>query len=71
MQEVEGISDFVFTNTLGRPYAVNAVNSALDNIIKAYNKWDGAQAVKERREPRAELLQISEKSDCESLYDRI
>lgn len=54
MQEVEGISDFVFTNTLGRPYAVNAVNSALDNIIKAYNKWEGAQAVKERRGP--ELL---------------
>lgn len=49
MQEVEGISDFVFTNTLGRPYAVNAVNSALDNIIKAYNKWEGAQATKEHR----------------------
>lgn len=54
MQEVEGISDFVFTNTLGRPYAVNAVNSALDNIIKAYNRCEGAQAAKEHREP--ELL---------------
>lgn len=53
-QEVEGISDFVFTNTLGRPYAVNAVNSALDNIVKAYNKWEGVQAAKEHRQP--ELL---------------
>lgn len=53
-QEVEGISDFVFTNTLGKPYAVNAVNSALDDIVKAYNKWEGAQAAKEYRQP--ELL---------------
>lgn len=53
-QEVGGICDFVFTNTLGRPYAVNAVNSALDNIIKVYNKWEGEQATKENREP--ELL---------------
>lgn len=53
-QEVEGISDFVFTNTLGKTYAVNAVNSALDDIVKAYNKWEGAQAAKEYRQP--ELL---------------
>lgn len=53
-QEVEGISDFVFTNTLGKPYAVNAINFALDNIVKAYNKLEEKQAVKEHREP--ELL---------------
>lgn len=53
-QEVEGISDFVFTNTQGKPYAVNAVNFALDNIVKAYNKMEGAQAAKEHRMP--ELL---------------
>lgn len=52
--EVEGISDFVFTNTLGKPYAVNAVNFALDHIVKAYNKMEGAQAAKEHRQP--ELL---------------
>lgn len=38
----------------GRPYAVNAVNFALDNIVKAYNKMEGAQAAKEHRQP--ELL---------------
>lgn len=53
-QEVEGISDFVFTNTQGKPYAVNAVNFALDHIVKAYNKMEGAQAAKEHRQP--ELL---------------
>lgn len=52
--EVEGISDFVFTSTLGKPYAVNAVNFALDHIVKAYNKMEGAQAAKEHRQP--ELL---------------
>ena len=50
-QEVEGISDFVFTNTQGKPYAVNAVNFALDHIVEAYNKMEGAQAAKEHRQP--------------------
>lgn len=53
-QEVEGISDFVFTNTQGKPYAVNAVNFALDHIVKSYNKMEGARAAKEHRQP--ELL---------------
>lgn len=53
-QEVDGVSDFVFTNTLGKPYATNAVNFVLDNIVKAYNKLEAAQAGTEHREP--ELL---------------
>ena len=53
-QEVDGVSDFVFTNTLGKPYATNAINFALDNIVKAYNKSEAAQAGTEHREP--ELL---------------
>ena len=53
-QEVEGISDFVFTNTLGKPYATNAINFVLDNVVKAYNKLETAQAGKEHRAP--ELL---------------
>lgn len=53
-QEVEGVSDFVFTNTQGKPYATNAINFALNNIVKAYNKQESEQAAKERREP--ELL---------------
>ena len=50
-QEVEGVSDFVFTNTLGKPYATNAINFVLDNIVKAYNKSEDAQAGREHREP--------------------
>ncbi len=37
VQEVEGVSDFVFTNSQGKPYAVNAVNLILKNIVDAYN----------------------------------
>lgn len=45
------VSDFVFTNTLGKPYAANAINFALDNIVKEYNKLEDVQAEKEGREP--------------------
>ena len=48
--EVDGINDFVFTNTQGRPYAPNAINLFLDNIVKAYNKRENIQAEKEKRE---------------------
>lgn len=50
-QEVEGVSDFVFTNTLGKPYATNAINFVLDNIVKGYNKLEDVQADREHREP--------------------
>ncbi len=50
-QEVEGISDFVFINTQGNPYATNAINLMLDNVVKAYNKQEAAQAQKENRRP--------------------
>ncbi len=50
-QEIEGISDFVFINTQGKPYAANAINFVLDNIVKAYNKSEDAWAGKEHREP--------------------
>ncbi len=49
-QETEGISDFVFTNTLGKPYAANAINFVLNNIVKAYNQSEDARAGKEHRE---------------------
>ena len=48
-QEVEGISDFVFVNTMGKPYAVNAFNFVLDNIVEAHNRQEKAQAEKEHR----------------------
>lgn len=53
-QEIEGVSDFVFTNTQGRPYAANAINFVLKNAVQAYNCMEEKQAGKEHREP--ELL---------------
>lgn len=52
--EIEKISDFVFTNTQGKPYPVNAINFVLDNIVKAYNKLEEREAKYGRRNP--ELL---------------
>ena len=53
-QEVEGITDFVFTNSQGKPYAPNAINFVLDNVVKAYNESEEIKAGNEHRDP--ELL---------------
>ena len=50
-KEVDGVSDFVFTNSQGTPYAANAVNFVLDNIVKNYNKLEEIKAANEHREP--------------------
>lgn len=52
--EIEGISDFVFLNSSGNPYAANAINFMLKNIVDAYNKTEQTRACRELRE--AELL---------------
>lgn len=49
-QEVEGISDFVFTNGKGKPYPTNAINFVLGNIVKKYNKLEDARAERECRD---------------------
>lgn len=51
IQEVEGISDFVFTNSQGKPYATNAVNFMLANVVKGYNQAEEIKAETERRKP--------------------
>lgn len=50
-QEVEGISDFVFINSQGKPYTTGAVNRVLYDVVKAYNKQEEIQARNEHREP--------------------
>lgn len=35
---VDGISGFIFTSKNGQPYATNAINSFLKNVIEQYNK---------------------------------
>lgn len=51
IQEVEGITDFVFTNSQGKPYATNAINFVLDNVVKAYNRQEEVKAENECRDP--------------------
>ena len=50
-QEVEGISDFVFINSQGKPYTTGAVNRVLYDVVKAYNKQEEIRAKDEHREP--------------------
>lgn len=49
-KEIDGINDFVFLNSLGNPYAVNAVNFILKNMVEAYNKSEQEAADREHRE---------------------
>ena len=51
LEVVDGICDFVFLNTHGKPFPTNAVNFVLDGIVKAYNKAERLHAEKEHREP--------------------
>lgn len=39
-QGVDGIEDFVFVNSQGNPFATNAINLVLDNIVRDYNKME-------------------------------
>ncbi|MCI8363463.1 MAG: site-specific integrase [Eubacterium sp.] len=50
-KEIDGVTDFVFLNSLGNPYAANAVNFMLKNVIDAYNRAEREVAVREDREP--------------------
>ena len=47
---VDGYSDFVFTNSRNHVHKPNTINRVMDNIIKAYNKEEIANAKKEKRE---------------------
>ena len=49
-REIEGINDFIFTNSQGKPYPTNAINSLLHSIVTAYNRLEAIRARKELRE---------------------
>ena len=51
VQEIDGVSDFVFTNSQGKPYAANAVNFMLANVVKGHNQIEEIKAENEHREP--------------------
>lgn len=49
--EINGVSNFVFINSEGKPHAAQVINKAIKRIVKAYNKNEQKQAEKENREP--------------------
>ena len=57
-KEIDGITDFVFLNSLGNPYATNAINFMLKNMVDAYNRAEREAAGREKREAEP-LLHIS------------
>ena len=60
--EAAGLMNFVFTAKSGMPYAPNALNNILKNIVGAYNKKEQKAAIRELRIPE-ELPHLS----CHSL----
>ena len=50
-QEVCGLADYIFVKSNGQPYASNATNCFLNNIVKAYNRAEEMNAKKENRKP--------------------
>jgi integrase len=51
MDDVEGYTNFVFTNCSGRVHKPDNVNRALERIRVACNKWEEARARSEQRQP--------------------
>lgn len=51
-KKIDGITDFVFLNSLGNPYATNAINFILKNIVNAYNRSEQITAEKEKRDAK-------------------
>lgn len=48
---IDGLRDFVFTNSRGYLYKPEAVNAAIKEAYTAYNEWEKAKAFAEAREP--------------------
>lgn len=48
---IDGYSNFIFITSTGKPYTGSSVNNAIDRIVKAYNKEEEVNAMKEKREP--------------------
>jgi integrase len=51
MENVDGMTNFVFTNRFGGPYNPASVNRAIKRIVDAYNAEEEVEAKKEKRDP--------------------
>ena len=50
-ENVDGMTNFVFTNRFGMPYNPAAVNRAIKRIVDTHNSEEEVAAKKEKREP--------------------
>ncbi len=51
VENVDGMTNFVFTNRFGMPHNPAAVNRAIKRIVDAHNSEEEVKAKKEKREP--------------------
>ena len=51
VENVDGMTNFIFTNRFGMPHNPAAVNRAIKRIVDAHNAEEEVKAKKEKREP--------------------
>lgn len=51
VENVDGMTNFVFTNRFGMPHNPAAVNRAIKRIVDTHNSEEEVAAKKEKREP--------------------
>ncbi len=51
VENVDGMTNFIFTNRFGTPHNPAAVNRAIKRIVDAHNSEEEVKAKKEKREP--------------------
>ena len=51
IQEVDGMTNFIFMNRFGMPHNPSGVNRAIRRIVDAYNAEEEIEAKREKREP--------------------
>lgn len=51
ISEVDGMTNFIFTNRFGMPHNPAAINRAIKRIVDAHNSEEEVKAKKEKREP--------------------
>ena len=50
-ENVDGMTNFIFTNRFGMPHNPAAVNRAIKRIVDAHNSEEEVKAKKQKREP--------------------
>lgn len=51
IEEIDGLTNFIFTNRFGTPHNPQAINRAIKRIVDSHNAEEEVKAKKEKREP--------------------